>query len=78
MPGPVPGIHVLLLKTKGRHDGRVESGHDEERDSSFVLQLSAARYAFAPSPTMSGWRANETAGEVRITSACTAKIAAAR
>jgi hypothetical protein len=38
----------------------------------------SARQHRAGSPTISGCRASETAGEARITSACTPKIAVAR
>ena len=37
-----------------------------------------ARSTCGPSPTISGCRASETAGDIRITSACAPKIAAAR
>lgn len=37
-----------------------------------------ARYAFAPPPIISGCCTSETAGDIRITSAWAAKIAAAR
>jgi hypothetical protein len=37
-----------------------------------------ARSTLGPSPTISGCRASDTAGDIRITSACTPKIAAAR
>jgi hypothetical protein len=36
-----------------------------------------ARDAVAASPTISGCRGSETAGDIRITSACAAKIATA-
>jgi len=35
-------------------------------------------YAFAASLTICGWRANATAGDTRITSACAAKMTRAR
>jgi len=37
-----------------------------------------ARSTFGPSPTISGCRASDTAGDIRITSACAPKIVAAR
>jgi hypothetical protein len=40
--------------------------------------MTEGRYAFAASPTISGCCASETAGDIRITSACAPKIATAR
>jgi hypothetical protein len=37
-----------------------------------------ARSTLGPSPTISGWHVRATAGDIRITSAWAAKIAAAR
>jgi hypothetical protein len=48
-------------------------------DGDFVcIESQQARSACAPSLTISGCRASETAGDIRITSACTPKIATAR
>src|SRR5260370_15947787 len=57
-------------------DCRVEPGNDEWRFP--CVDSQQARNTCAPSPTISCCRASETAGDSRITSACTPKIATAR
>jgi len=63
---------LFLETTKKDVDGRDKPGHDESCSSQ------QARQAFTGSPIISGCRANPTAGEIRITSACAPKIATAR
>ena len=66
-----PAIHDLLIMDPvipGRCVG-IRPGMTEENQHAFNA---------GPSPTISGCRASDTAGDVRIISACTAKIAAAR
>jgi hypothetical protein len=78
MPGLVPGIHVLLLKIERKDvDGRDKPGHDED-DEIVVETTSAYHQHRAGSPTISGCRASETAGDIRITSAWAPKIATAK
>jgi hypothetical protein len=73
MPGLVPGIHFFFPFPSNEEDvdGRDEPGHDDHA-------CNQPRYAFAASPTISGCRASDTAGDIRITSACAPKIATAR
>jgi hypothetical protein len=69
MPGLVPGIHVFLLFQ------RMEKAW---MAGSSPVMTKHALYAFAGSPTISGCRASDTAGDIRITSAWVPKIATAR
>jgi hypothetical protein len=90
MPGLVPGIHALLLKMEKERRGwpgigersdavlrTAMPGHDE--DDEIVVETTSAYFQHrAGSPTISGCRASETAGDIRITSAWAPKIATAR
>jgi hypothetical protein len=74
MPGLVPGIHILLLRTEEKGvDGRDKPGHDDDYET--IVESNQHR---AASPTISGCRASATAGDIRITNAWTPKIATAR
>jgi hypothetical protein len=84
MAGLDPAIHAfLLLKETKNVDARHKAGHDGmpfSGNAQNQSKRSSNQHARStgPSPTMSGCRASDTAGDIRITSACAAKIAAAR
>ena len=71
----------MTRKRGTRHCERSEAIHcAEQRMDCFVAVLLAmtSDQHLAGSPTISGCRASETAGDIRITSACAPKIASAR
>ena len=75
MAGLVPAIHVWFFSSKKEDvEARHEAGHDEQ----IFCAYQQARSTLGPSSTISGCRASDTAGDIRITSACAPKIAAAR
>jgi hypothetical protein len=84
MPGLVPGIHVFLAGRKhvflpGRKKTWMAGTSPAMTKPVFrIVVYQQARSTLGPSPTISGCHASDTAGDIRITSACAAKIAAAR